>query len=69
MHRDLSYGNILVDAQGRARLIDFEFAKLCAHKDEPEFRVVCTHTGRRVLSVYLTRLVSSRTGYFFVHGR
>ena len=41
VHRDLSYGNVLVDPQGRARLIDFEFAKMCANKDEPEFRVVC----------------------------
>ena len=40
MHRDLSCGNVLVDAHGRTRLIDFEFAKMYANTDEPEFRVV-----------------------------
>ena len=45
VHRDLSYGNVLVDAAGGARLIDFEFAKKYASKEDPEFRVVRTSYG------------------------
>ena len=40
VHRDLSYGNILVDQEGKVRLIDFEYAKRYADKEVPEFRVV-----------------------------
>ena len=40
VHRDLSYGNIIVDQEGKVRLIDFEYAKRYADKEVPEFRVV-----------------------------
>ena len=50
MHRDISYNNILVDSQGRVRLIDFEFAKMCANTDEPEFRVVRTISTTRSMA-------------------
>lgn len=44
VHRDLSYGNILVDGLGQTKLIDFEYAKRARDHSIPEFRVVrCTN--------------------------
>ena len=40
VHRDISYGNIMLDERGHTRLIDFEFAKKIRDLDVPEFRVV-----------------------------
>ena len=40
VHRDLSYGNILLDDRGQTKLIDFEYAKQMGDQTIPEMRVV-----------------------------
>ena len=37
VHRDVSLNNILIDADGHARLTDLEFAKKVGDEDIPEF--------------------------------
>lgn len=41
VHRDISLNNVLLDADGHARLIDFEFAKKSGNEDIPETPIVC----------------------------
>lgn len=67
IHRDLSRGNVLVDREGHARLIDFEFAKKCASLDDPEFQAVRT---KKVYTAVRPALTPSYryVGYSVVHG-
>lgn len=61
VHRDLSYGNILVDDRGHTKLIDFEYAKKARDRAVPEFRVVRRSLGS-VDSAYI--FLRQGTAYF-----
>ena len=62
VHRDVSYGNVMLDEQGHVRLIDFEYAKKTGDPQVPETRDVCSH--RKAVRTHRAHIFSQGTKSF-----